>query len=95
MSNASSSNAPTDTYVQELTTKIRQSLADEVEEKVKQVQAEVDVQVKKKVQQNLAVVLKKLAEANPNITVDIEDLCEMTVSSDNDDGTPLTGGSSF
>ncbi|KAK1355551.1 hypothetical protein POM88_048807 [Heracleum sosnowskyi] len=44
-SNASSSNAPTDTYVQELTTKIRQSLADEVEEKVKQVQAEVDVQI--------------------------------------------------
>ncbi|KAK1364874.1 hypothetical protein POM88_040435 [Heracleum sosnowskyi] len=95
-SNASSSNNPTDTYVQELTTKIRKSLADEVEEKVKQVQTEVDVQVKKKVQQNLAVVLKKLAEANPNITVDIEDLCEMTVSSDNDDdGTHLTGGSSF
>lgn len=79
--------------MQDLTAKIRQSLAHEVEEKVKQVQAEVDEQVNKKVQQNMALVLKKLAEANPNITVDIEELLEV-VSSDNH-GTPMTGGSSF
>ncbi|KAL8155395.1 hypothetical protein AgCh_000687 [Apium graveolens] len=81
-SQITSSTAPKDTYVQELTTKIRQSLTDEVQEKVRQVQAEVDDQVNKKVQQNMALVLKKLAEANPNITVDIEDLCS-PFSSDN------------
>ncbi|KAK1402365.1 hypothetical protein POM88_001970 [Heracleum sosnowskyi] len=92
-SKVSSSNAPTDTYVNELTSKIKQGLAAEVEEKVKQIQAEVDEQVNKKVQQNLASVLKKLGEANPNITINIEELC-VTAMSD-DDGTPITGGSSF
>ncbi|KAL8134557.1 hypothetical protein AgCh_009539 [Apium graveolens] len=43
-SQITSSTAPTNTYVQEMTTKIRQSLADEVQEKVRQVQAEVDDQ---------------------------------------------------
>lgn len=60
----------------------------------KKVQAEVSEQVNKKVQQNLAWILKKLGEANPNITVDIEGLGAI-ISSDNDDGTPMTGGTSF
>ncbi|KAK1372244.1 hypothetical protein POM88_028437 [Heracleum sosnowskyi] len=64
-----------------------------LEDKVKQIQAEVDGQVNKKVQQNLASVLKKLGEANPNITINIEELC-VTPTSD-DDGTPITGGSSY
>ncbi|KAK1361061.1 hypothetical protein POM88_045535 [Heracleum sosnowskyi] len=92
-SKVSSSNAPTDTYVNELTTKIKQGLAAEVEEKVNQIQAEVDEQVNKKVQQNLSSVLKKFGEANPKITINIEELC-LTATSD-DDGTPITGGSSF
>ncbi|KAL6543390.1 hypothetical protein OROHE_010012 [Orobanche hederae] len=77
-SKVSSFNAPIDTYVKEkeLPTKIRQGLAAEVQEKVKQIQAEADEQVNRKVQQNLALVLKILGEANPNITIDIEDLCD-------------------
>ncbi|XP_063940112.1 uncharacterized protein LOC108225480 isoform X2 [Daucus carota subsp. sativus] len=86
--------APTDTYVKELTTKIKEGLAAEVEEKVKKIQEEVDEQVNRKVQQNLASVLKKLGEANPNITIDVTELCAH-VASDNDDGTPMTKGTSF
>lgn len=78
----------------DLLIKIRQGLASEVEKKVNQIQAEVDEQVNRKVQQNLASVLKKLREPNPNTSIDIEDLC-VTVTSDNGDGTPITGGSSF
>jgi hypothetical protein len=85
-------NPPTDTYVKELTAKIRQDLVAEVEEKVKQIQAEVGEQVNKKVQQNLASVLKKIGEANPNITIDFEELC---VTATSDDGSPITGGSCF
>ncbi|KAK1380994.1 hypothetical protein POM88_027738 [Heracleum sosnowskyi] len=79
-SKVSSSNVPTDTYVNELTAKIKQGLAAEVEEKVKQIQAEVDEQVNKKVQQNLTSVLKKLGEANPNITINIEEWCVTAIS---------------
>ncbi|KAK1405764.1 hypothetical protein POM88_005369 [Heracleum sosnowskyi] len=78
----SSSNVPTDTYVNELTTKIKQGLAAEVEEKMNM-----------KVQQNLASVLKKIGEVNPNIKIDIEEFC-VTATSDGD-GTPITGGFSF
>ncbi|KAL6542621.1 hypothetical protein OROMI_024223 [Orobanche minor] len=71
-------NEKPNTYVKEkeLATKIRQGLAADVQEKVKQIQAEGDEQVNRKVQQNLALVLKKLGEANPNITIDIEELCD-------------------
>ncbi|KAK1401052.1 hypothetical protein POM88_000657 [Heracleum sosnowskyi] len=64
-------------------------------EKVKQIQEEVDEQVNTKVQKNLASVIKKIGQANPNIKIDIdiEELC-VTATSD-DDGTPITGGSSF
>ncbi|KAK1401057.1 hypothetical protein POM88_000662 [Heracleum sosnowskyi] len=94
-SKVSSSNAPRDTYVNELTTKIKQGVVAEVEEKVKQIQEEVDEQVNTKVQKNLASVIKKIGQANPNIKIDIdiEELC-VTATSD-DDGTPITGGSSF
>ncbi|KAK1401064.1 hypothetical protein POM88_000669 [Heracleum sosnowskyi] len=94
-SKVSRSNAPRDTYVNELTTKIKQGVVAEVEEKVKQIQEEVDEQVNTKVQKNLASVIKNIGQANPNIKIDIdiEELC-VTATSD-DDGTPITGGSSF
>lgn len=86
--------APTQTYVQDLTSKIRGSLVEEVEAKVSErVQSELDAQVNKKVQENLTYVLKKLGEANPNINIDLGELCT-TVSSDQENGTPTTGGTS-
>ena len=91
----------TPTYVKELTTKIKEGLTSELEEKMKKVESEFQDRVKKveagvdqKMQQNLAFALKKLGEANPGIKIDIEELCAI-VTSENDDGTPLTGGSSF
>ncbi|WOG87627.1 hypothetical protein DCAR_0206857 [Daucus carota subsp. sativus] len=99
--NMSNSNAPTETYVKDLTTKIKEGFAAELEEKVKKVESEfqdkvkqVEAGVDQKVQQNLAFVFKKLAQANPDIKIDIQELCT-TVGSDNDDGTPMTGGVSF
>ena len=81
--------------MQDLAGKIRQSLVSEVESSVaKKVQEEVDVQVKKKVQENMTWVLMKLAEANPGIIVNIEDFYA-TTSSDDDNGTPMTGGTAF
>ncbi|KAK1352533.1 hypothetical protein POM88_053230 [Heracleum sosnowskyi] len=56
-SKIATTNAPTETYVQDLTNKIRQS------------------------------------EANPNITVDLGELCA-TISSDTENVTPATGGTS-
>lgn len=97
----SSSNPPTDTYVKELTTRIKESLASELEEKMKKAESEFQSRVKsvesefeQKMQRNLAFALKKLGEANPDITVDVEKLCAIATS-DADDGTPITGGSSF
>ena len=67
---------------------------DEVEDKVnKKVQAEVDAKVNQKVQENLTWVLKKLSEANPNMNVNLGDLC-VTISTDNENGTPMTGSGS-
>ncbi|KAL6580985.1 hypothetical protein OROMI_006908 [Orobanche minor] len=99
-SGMSSSNPPTETYVKELTTRIRESLASELEEKMKKVESEFQARVKRvveaefeqKMRWNLAFALKKLGEANPNMTVDIEELCAIATS---DDDTPVTGGSSF
>ncbi|KAL6530263.1 hypothetical protein OROHE_014616 [Orobanche hederae] len=89
-----SGNAPTSTYVQDLTTKIRKDLADEVEEKLDtKVQDEVDAKVNKKVQENLTLVFKKLSEANPGMKIDLGDLCA-TISTDYENGTPTTGGTS-
>ncbi|KAK1354733.1 hypothetical protein POM88_047989 [Heracleum sosnowskyi] len=87
--------APTDSYVQELTKKIRQEVAVEVEAKVNQkVCAEVDGKINRKVQDNLTLAIKKLAEANPTLNVDIGEICA-TISSDTvGDGTPMTNGPS-
>ncbi|KAK1385764.1 hypothetical protein POM88_023499 [Heracleum sosnowskyi] len=79
---STSAPAPTDSYVQELTKKIRQEVAVEVEAKVNQkVRAEVDGKINRKVQDNLTLALKKLAEANPTLNVDIGEICA-TISSD-------------
>ncbi|KAK1365599.1 hypothetical protein POM88_041160 [Heracleum sosnowskyi] len=87
--------APTDSYVQKLTKKIRQEVAVEVEAKVNQkVCDEVDGKINRKVQDNLTLALKKLAEANPTLNVDIGEICA-TISSDTvGDGTPMTNGPS-
>ncbi|KAK1401916.1 hypothetical protein POM88_001521 [Heracleum sosnowskyi] len=92
---STSAPAPTDSYVQELTKKIRQEVAVEVEAKVNQkVCAEVDGKINRKVQDNLTLALKKLAEANPTLNVDIGEICA-TISSDTvGDGTPMTNGPS-
>lgn len=80
--------------MEELTTKIRKELADEVESKVtKKVQDEVDAKVNQKVQENLTWMFKKLSEANPDLKIDLGDFCA-TISTNNDDGTPMTGGTS-
>ncbi|KAK1369668.1 hypothetical protein POM88_035760 [Heracleum sosnowskyi] len=92
---STSAPAPTDSYVQELTKKIRQKVAVKVEAKVNQkVCAEVDGKINRKVQDNLTLALKKLAEANPTLNVDIGEICA-TISSDTvGDGTPMTNGPS-
>ncbi|KAK1386844.1 hypothetical protein POM88_015022 [Heracleum sosnowskyi] len=92
---STSAPAPTDSYVQELTKKIRQEVVVEVEAKVNQkVCAEVDGKINRKVQDNLTLALKKLAEANPTLNVDIGEICA-TISSDTvGDGTPMTNGPS-
>lgn len=82
----------TSTYIQELAAKIRENIADEVEAKVnKKVQNEFDAKVNQKVRENLTWVLKKLGEANPDMQIDVGDLCA-TVCSDGTGGTRGTGG---
>ncbi|KAL6566705.1 hypothetical protein OROMI_015109 [Orobanche minor] len=74
--------APTDSYMQELTKKIRQEVVVEVDGKINQVQ------------DKLTLFLKKLAEANPTLNIDIGEFCA-TISSDTvGDGTPMTDGPS-
>lgn len=87
--------APTDSYIEELTKKIRQDLVDDMEAKLeRKVNEEVDAKVNQKVQDNMAVVLKKLAEANPSLHIDLGQICA-TISSDTvGDGTPMTGSPS-
>lgn len=72
-------NSSSETYVQQLTTKIRKQVTDEMEEKVNL-----------KVQESLARVLKMLREANPNLNVNIENLCNTSTEEDNK--TPITQG---
>ncbi|KAK1371566.1 hypothetical protein POM88_037658 [Heracleum sosnowskyi] len=64
--------APTDSYIQELTKKLRQEVVEEVEAKLNQkVSEEVDAKVNPKVQDNLTLVLKKLVDANPSLNINI------------------------
>ncbi|KAL6564005.1 hypothetical protein OROHE_005245 [Orobanche hederae] len=94
-STQASAPAPTDSYVQELTKKIRQEVVVEVEAKLNQkVCAEVDGKINQKVQDNLTLVLKKLVEANPILNVDIGEICVTIYSDTVGDGTPMTDGSS-
>ncbi|KAL6551956.1 hypothetical protein OROGR_008110 [Orobanche gracilis] len=87
--------APTDSYVQELTKKIRQEVVLEVEAKLNQkVYAEVDGKINQKVQDNLTLVLKKLVEANPILNVDIGEICAAISNDTVGDGTPMTDRSS-
>lgn len=71
--------APTDNYVQELASKIKQ-----------EIESEFDAKMNRKVQENNAWILKKLQDSNPELKFDITDFCA-TMSSDQDDNdTPLT-----
>lgn len=73
---------------------MQHDLVDEVDLKLnRKIEAELDAWVNQKVQDNLTWVLKKLGEANPDLKIDIGELCA-TISSDRDDGTPMTGGPS-
>ena len=78
-----------------MTKKIRQELVVEVEEKLnRRVDEEVDAKVNRKVQDNLTLVLKKLGEANPDLKIDLTDICA-TISTDTaGEDTPLTCGRS-
>lgn len=71
--------APSDQYVQELTTKIKRDL-----------EHELDAKVNKKVQENMTWVLKKLGDANPDLKLDIGDFCATMSSEPEDIGTPMT-----
>uniref|UniRef100_A0A164X872 Uncharacterized protein n=1 Tax=Daucus carota subsp. sativus TaxID=79200 RepID=A0A164X872_DAUCS len=71
--------APSDRFVQELATKIKLDLEQELESKVN-----------KKVQENMAWVLKKLGDANPGLKLDIGDYCPASSSEHDENGTPMT-----
>ncbi|KAL6558510.1 Multidrug resistance-associated protein 5 [Orobanche minor] len=94
-STQASATAPTDSYVQEMTKKIRHEVVVEVEAKLNQkVCAEVDGKINQNVQDNLTLVLKKLGEANPILNVDIGGICARISNDTVGDGTPMTDGSS-
>ena len=68
-----------DSYVQELTKKIRKELEADLEEKVN-----------RKVKKNVSWVLKKLGEANPDLNLDVGDFCVTTTSDEDDIVTLVT-----
>lgn len=81
---------PTKSQISDLTTKIRQEVAEEMDDKMKKQQEEVEAKMNK-MHENFAWMLRKLGEANPSININMAELCA-TISSDHDDGTPITGG---
>lgn len=89
-----SPSVPTSTYVQELTTQIRQNLVEEMEEKVQKVQHEVDTKVNT-VKENFKAILKKLVEENPGIKVDLGDLGATSSGDTENGGTPMTEDGTF
>ncbi|KAL6580325.1 hypothetical protein OROMI_008349 [Orobanche minor] len=94
-STQASATAPTNSYVQELTKKIRQEVVDEVEAKLNQkVYDEVDAKVNQKVQDNLTLVLKELVGANPTQNVNIGEICATISSDTGGEDTPITEGPS-
>lgn len=76
-----STSAPTDGYVQELTTKIRQEL-----------EADLEAKVNRKVKENMSFMLTKLGEANPDLNFNLGDFCPIASSDQDDNGTPITPG---
>lgn len=77
--------APVDASVQELTTRIRQEL-----------EVDLEAKVNTKVKENMSWLLKRLAEANPDLKIDITDFCATASSDQEDNGTPTTqGGTDF
>ncbi|KAK1373568.1 hypothetical protein POM88_029761 [Heracleum sosnowskyi] len=83
--------APTDSYIQELTKKLRWEVVEEVEAKLNQkVSEEVDAKVNQKVQDNLTLVLKKLVDANPSLNINIGEIYATISSDTGGDGTPMT-----
>ncbi|KAK1366152.1 hypothetical protein POM88_041713 [Heracleum sosnowskyi] len=75
-----STSATTDPFIDDLTAKIRRDL-----------EVELEAKVKRKVLDNMAMLLKKLGEANPSLNLDIGDLSPIA-SEDDENGTPLTAG---
>lgn len=75
--------APSDSYVQELTMKIKQNL-----------EADFMAKVNTKVKENMSWMLNKLGEDNPGLKFDVKELCATASSNydDNDTGTPTTQG---
>lgn len=72
-------NSSSEAYIQQLATKLRKQVTDEIKDKVNL-----------KVQASLARVLKMLGDANPNFNINIENLCNTSTEEDN--GTPITQG---
>lgn len=46
----------------------------------------------RKVQDNMSMFLKKLGEDNPALNLDMGDFCATFSSEDDENGTPLTNG---
>jgi hypothetical protein len=66
----------------DLTAKIRADLEVELEAKMNRI-----------VQKNMSTLLQRLAEANPDLNLDLEDFCAAQ-SEDDEYGTPLTENAS-
>ncbi|KAK1380690.1 hypothetical protein POM88_027434 [Heracleum sosnowskyi] len=80
---ASASAPVDDTFLDDVTEKIKRDL-----------EVELEANVNKKVQDNMMLLLKKLAEANPGLNLDIADYCATVPSEDDENATPFTVGTS-
>ncbi|KAL8148906.1 hypothetical protein AgCh_006059 [Apium graveolens] len=78
------STASSNQYLQDLTNKIKENCDEEMEAKIEK--------INQKNQENLALVLKRLADANPGLKIDLDQICGATSSETRANGTPLTGG---
>ena len=61
----------------------------------RELEAEWEAKMNKKVQDNIAMVLKKIGEANPGLNLDVGEFCATLSSEDDENGTPLTTGTTF
>lgn len=78
--------APTDECLEELTKKVRRNLIEEMEAKIEK--------VNQKNQENFTLLLKRLADANPGLKIDLDQIPGTTSGETGGDGNPLTGGPS-